>query len=105
GAGHVALTTSVKVMPKPLGDYDYLPPEDYPADALRDGVQGDVVVRVLVGEDGRVARTELRRGLGHGLDEKALELAGKLRFKPALDDADRPVATWIPWTFHFKAPK
>jgi protein TonB len=94
---------SVKVMPEPIGDYDYS--NDYPPEARKLGIEGEVLVRILVGTDGRVAETKLARGLGHGLDEKALELARRFRFKPARNDADQPVATWITWHFPFKLPK
>ncbi len=103
GTGKVALSTSVKVMPRPIGDYDYS--KDYPADALRQEVEGEVVVRILVDENGRVAQKKLVKRLGFGLDEKALAFAGELRFKPAEDDAGAPVATWIAWTFRFRLPK
>ena len=102
GTGKVAMTTSVKVLPKPIGEYDYS--KDYPAEALRQEVEGDVVVRLLVDEKGRVAQKKLVRGLGFGLDEKALSFAAELRFEPARDESDQPVATWIPWTFRFKLP-
>jgi periplasmic protein TonB len=103
GTGKVAMTTSVKVLPKPIGEYDYS--KDYPAEALRQEVEGDVVVRLLVDEKGRVAQKKLVRGLGFGLDEKALSFAADLRFEPARDEGDQPVATWIPWTFRFKLPR
>jgi periplasmic protein TonB len=93
---------SVATMPEALGDYDYS--KDYPAEALRQGIEGEVVVRVLVAEDGAVAEARLVRGLGGGLSQKALELARRLRFKPARDDGGRAVATWITWTFHFTPP-
>ena len=103
GTGKVAMSTSVKVMPRPIGDYDYS--KDYPAEALRLEVEGDVVVRILVDANGRVAQKRLVKGLGHGLDEKALAFVDELQFKPAEDDAGSPVATWIAWTFRFKLPK
>jgi periplasmic protein TonB len=103
GTGKVAMATSVKVLPKPIGEYDYS--KDYPAEALRQEVEGDVVVRLLIDATGHVAQKKLVRGLGFGLDEKALSFAADLRFEPARDESDQPVATWIPWTFRFKLPR
>src|SRR5262249_19935973 len=75
---------SVKTMPEPIGEYDY--EKDYPAEARKLGIEGQVAVRLLVDENGKVAETHLARGLGHGLDQKALELVRRIRFKPARDD-------------------
>jgi protein TonB len=71
-----------------LGDYDLS--KDYPAEAKRNGIQGEVAVRLLVGADGRVTETKLARGLSGGLNEKAIELGRRIRFKPALDDSGAP---------------
>ena len=94
---------SVSRMPEALGDYDLS--KDYPDVAKRNGIQGEVAVRLLVGADGRVAETKLSRGLGGGLSEKAIELGRRIRFKPALDETGAPVATWITWTFNFRLPR
>lgn len=94
---------SVKSMPEPIGEYDY--EKDYPPEARKLGIEGKVAVRLLVDETGHVAETKLARGLGHGLDEKALELVRRIRFKPARDDAERAVATWITWTVTFTLPR
>jgi protein TonB len=102
----VASVAAVKEMPKPIGNYDreFLG-KDYPADALKNGIEGAVTVRVLVSDKGTVAEATLVKGLGHGLDDKALELAKRLRFEPARDTADRPVPVRISWTFHFTLPE
>ena len=94
---------SVKSMPEPVGEYDY--EKDYPPEARKLRIEGQVAVRLLVDETGHVAETKLSRGLGHGLDDKALELVRRIRFKPARDDADRAVATWITWTVTFTLPR
>jgi TonB family protein len=90
-------------MPESIGEHDLS--KEYPPEARRLGIEGQVAVRLLVDETGRVAQRRLVRGVGHGLDEKALELARRIRFRPALDDADRPVSTWITWTFTFTLPR
>ena len=103
GSGKAVPLASVSRMPEALGDYDLS--KDYPAEAKRNGIQGEVAVRLLVGADGRVTETKLARGLSGGLNEKAIELGRRIRFKPALDDSGAPVATWITWTFNFRLPR
>jgi protein TonB len=102
GPRPVALA-SVKTMPEAIGDYDYN--RDYPEEARKLGIEGEVAVRLLVDEGGNVAETRLAKGLGHGLDAKALELARRIRFKPARNDAGAAVATWITWRFAFTLPR
>jgi len=34
-------------------------------------------------------------GLGDGLDERAVEAASRIQFRPALDASGRPVDQWI----------
>jgi len=102
----VANIAAVKDMPKPIGNYDreFLG-KDYPPEALKNGVEGAVTVRVLVSDKGTVSEAKLVKGIGYGLDEKALELAKRLKFEPARDTADRPVPVRISWTFHFTLPE
>lgn len=108
GGPRVASVASVKRGPMPLGDeYDHvkLAEREYPTEARRLGIEGPVKVQILVTAEGKVAEATLVKGLGHGLDALALELARKLRFSPAVDHQDRPVAVRIVWTFHFKLPR
>jgi len=46
-------------------------------------VQGSVFLGVVVTENGDVGTVLLLRGLGHGLDERATEVARNLKFAPA----------------------
>jgi protein TonB len=107
GSGpRVASIASVKTPPAPDGDFDkVLLGKDYPADAKRLGIEGQVQVRLLVDDQGQVAQTRLLKGLGYGLDERAVALARKIRFKPAIDTNDAPVAMWITWSFNFELPE
>jgi hypothetical protein len=57
---------------------------------------------VLVGDDGLVKRTlVVAPGLPFGLNEKAIEAARRMKFKPAILDG-KPVAYWIPVEVEFK---
>lgn len=105
GDGTVSVA-SIKTMPQPIGDTDFVDAtRDYPPDAKRLGIEGQVRVRLKVDENGKVASRSLVTRLGHGLDELALKLANRLRFKPAIDTADRPVPATVVWTFTFTLPQ
>src|SRR5262249_61073386 len=107
GSGPAPVSVAeLKNMPQPIGDTDFIEAhKDYPADARRLGVEGQVKVRLVVDAQGQVASRQLVTRLGHGLDQLALRLAGRLRFHPALDTSDRPVAAVVVWTFTFTLPR
>jgi TonB family protein len=83
----------------------YCPPPDYSDEARIAKLQGAVVLGVVISPEGTVAaRIILVKGLGKGLDEKAIEAVKSWRFKPARDSAGNPVAVQIPIevTFRFR---
>ena len=59
------------------------PTPRYTDEARRLHLEGDVVLRVVFGADGRVRTQGILRGLGHGLDEAALQAAEQIKFVPA----------------------
>jgi periplasmic protein TonB len=56
---------------------------DYTEDARRRGVEGDVVLEIVVRADGSVGNIKVLRGLGAGLDQRAAEAVRQWRFSPA----------------------
>ncbi|WP_428268033.1 energy transducer TonB [Haliangium sp.] len=76
----------------------------YTAEAKRLSIEGQVKIRLVVDETGRVASRRLITGLGHGLDQAAMSKARELRFEPAIDTADRAVRSVVVWTFTFVLP-
>jgi len=56
---------------------------DYPEEARRQGVAGEVELEIVVRRDGSVGDIRLLRGLGHGLDAKAIDAVRRWRFAPA----------------------
>jgi periplasmic protein TonB len=78
---------------------------NYPAAARRADMEGKVLLRVLVGIDGRVKQAEVKTSSGHDvLDKAAAEHAlKKWRFKPATEDG-QAVEAWlvVPVTFELK---
>jgi TonB family protein len=64
---------------------------EYPDEARKARYEGTVVLNVEIDPAGRPRRLRVLRGLGLGMDERALEAVEKWRFAPALDSG-RPVA-------------
>jgi TonB family protein len=56
---------------------------DYTEEARRRGLAGDVVLEIVVRSDGRVGSLKVVRGLGGGLDERAVDAVRQWRFSPA----------------------
>jgi periplasmic protein TonB len=73
----------------------YCPDPAYSEEARQQKLQGTVAMRVLVGADGRVKDVQLKRRLGLGLDENAVQAVRSWQFIPAKDAARRPLASWI----------
>src|SRR5262249_23939805 len=84
------------VAPKPTQIKADLPPSETPVEIISKPrpqyteearalkLEGAVLLRVLFTAQGEVRVLETVRGLGHGLDENAVQVARQIRFKPAL---------------------
>lgn len=55
----------------------------YTDDARRQRIQGDVILEIVVRSDGSVGSIRVRRSLGGGLDQRAIEAVRQWRFTPA----------------------
>ena len=77
-------------MPMPRGDCS----GKYNDEALKAGVEGTVVLDVVVGEDGRVRDIHVMSGLTHGLSEAAIAALKACRFTPGEKDG-KPVPVRI----------
>ena len=58
---------------------------EYTPEAKAAKMKGTVPVNLWVDEQGNVQHVRVVRGLGSGLDEKAIEAVRQYRFKPALE--------------------
>ena len=56
---------------------------DYTEDARRRGIEGDVVLEIVVRSDGSVGDVKVRQGLGGGLDRRAVDAVRQWKFSPA----------------------
>jgi protein TonB len=86
--------------------YQHTPVPRYPADARQRGLEGVVVLSVLVRSDGRVEEARVAASSGAAvLDEVALEAVRKWTFVPARQGG-RPVESVVevPVKFALRAP-
>jgi len=72
----------------------YKPDPEYSEEARKAKYQGTVTLAMIVGADGRPRNLKVERGLGMGLDEKAMEAVRTWKFEPAEKDG-KPVAVLI----------
>jgi len=73
----------------------YCPDPEYTDEARHEKLQGSVTLRVLVMADGRAGKVKIVKGLGFGLDERAMDKVRMWRFEPARDANRRAIAQWI----------
>jgi TonB family protein len=64
----------------------YAPDPEYSENARAMKISGIVVLSLIVGVDGLPRDIRVYKGLGYGLDEKALEAVQKWKFQPAMKD-------------------
>jgi protein TonB len=86
----------VSEMPVLLSDFRV----PYPSDARKAGVQGAVILDLLIDGDGRVRQAAVAQKLFPSLDDAALKAASSLKFKPARV-ADKTVAVRIRYAYRF----
>lgn len=67
------------------------PDPSYSDQARSAKISGFVVLHLIITEEGHAAKIQVKRSLGYGLDEKAVETVGNWRFKPAVGSEDKPV--------------
>ena len=72
----------------------YKPDPEYSEEARKAKYQGTVILGMIVDAHGRPQGLKVERGLGMGLDEKALEAVRTWKFEPAEKDG-KPVAVAI----------
>lgn len=80
----------------------YCPDPPYSEEARKAKLQGKLLLRVLVGPDGKAQKIQILEHLGLGLDERAEETLRTWRFSPARDAAKHPVAAWVTIETHFQ---
>jgi periplasmic protein TonB len=77
------------------------PEPSYTREARRGGVQGVVILKVLLLPDGKIGRVRVVRRLPYGLTENAIRAACEIKFKPA-SKAGQPVPQWVAVEYGFR---
>lgn len=90
GSGNIAIALT-SYFPHPKPDLSALP----------HGTQGDVVLRVVIGVDGKIAEVKMVSGLGYGVDETVIATVEQWVFRPALSNG-KPVASEQELHFHYE---
>jgi periplasmic protein TonB len=72
----------------------YTPDPEFSEEARKAKFSGNVVVSLIVDKDGHPRNVHVLRGVGMGLDEKAVEAVQQYKFKPALKNG-APVAVYL----------
>lgn len=80
----------------------YCPNPQFTDEAVKARYQGSVVLRIIVTADGRATNISVIKGLGLGLDEKAMEAVRGWRFTPARGPNGQPVAVWTTIEVNFR---
>lgn len=83
--------------PRPI----FSPEPEFSDEARKNKWQGNVVLRVIVGSDGKTHEVAVLHSLGMGLDEKAVEAVRTWRFEPGTKDGSPvPVEINVEVNFH-----
>lgn len=73
----------------------YCPQPNYTDEARKAKLEGKILLRVLVGPDGKPQHIQILQGLGMGLDERTEETIRTWRFSPGRDANKNPVPSWV----------
>lgn len=75
GGPNSPLTAKLQILNRPRPNYT--------EEGRKNKIQGVVVIEAVFRADGRITSPRVVRGLGYGLDEKAIEAVMQIRFRPA----------------------
>ncbi|MCA1634981.1 MAG: energy transducer TonB [Acidobacteria bacterium] len=76
----------------------------YTDEAARAGAEATVDVSVEIGADGEVARVEVVRWAGFGLDDAVVSIVRQMHFRPATRDGV-PISVRVLLRYNFRPPK
>ena len=92
----------IKVDKEPMVDMALLQKNIvYPEMARKAGIEGKVMVRVLIDQQGKVLKTEIETSVNKDLDQAAIRAIKKTKFAPAMKD-NKPVKFWVTIPVMFK---
>ena len=73
---------------------------DYPAALVKKGIEGTVLLDIVVNDSGRVDSVAVVKGINPALDSSAARAAAKFTFTPATAGG-KPVAVLLQYAYHF----
>jgi len=76
----------------------------YTEAALQARISGDVVLSLEIDAAGSVTGATVMKRLGYGLDEIAIDVAKRFRFRAARDVTGAATTGRVSWRFHFAPP-
>jgi TonB family protein len=74
----------------------------YPPEAQRMGLEGSVIMKMLLDENGDVRKVTVIGKAGHGFDELARDAAKQMKFSPARTSDGKAVPMMITYTYRFE---
>jgi TonB family protein len=77
------------------------PRPSYTKEASRAGVEGIVILKIMLSSKGEIGKVRVVRRLPYGLTENAIRVACKIKFKPAIKDG-QPVSQWVNVDYAFR---
>jgi len=77
------------------------PKPSYTREANKAGVQGHVILKLVLTAGGEIGKVRVVRRLPYGLTENAIRVACKIKFKPALKGG-QPVSQWLDVEYTFR---
>jgi TonB family protein len=82
--------------PEPIGGFAAIQKNlQYPEIARKAGIEGRVILNVLVAENGEIDEIKVLKSLGHnGCDEAAMVAVRAVKWKPAMQKG-KPVKVWV----------
>ena len=93
---------AVEEMPEPIGGlYAIQSKIKYPEEAKRNGVEGKVFIQAFIDVTGNVVEAKVIKGVGHGLDEAALEAVKQTKFTSGKQEG-KPVKVQVTIPIIFK---
>lgn len=72
----------------------------YTEAARQNEIEGTVILKVVLSGTGSVISIRVTQGLPHGLTERCVEAAKKIKFVPAIKDG-KPVSMWVQLEYNF----
>ena len=78
---------------------------EFPPDLARMGIEGSVVAKLYIDDNGDVKRVKIVESAGHGLDELAKNALKQFKFSPARTSDGKAVPVNITYKYTFELPQ